>query len=103
MVMQCNNISYKLKQYRTASGLCRKEVARALQLKDSSSLSRWESGLSIPKFTIVIKLAIIYGTLPHLLYEDLWQETKDELYKHAKPLLSRAVSTRKRFNRASFY
>ena len=62
----------KLKMFRHCQGYSQKKVARFLGLDNTSMLSRWENGISIPSLMLVFKLARIYQVEPTELYEELW-------------------------------
>lgn len=59
-------------------GYSRKKVARMLGLADPSMLSRWERGASAPGIVQVIRLARLYDTLPHELFDELWLRYEDQ-------------------------
>ena len=44
------------------------EVAAILGLKDSSPISRWEKGLSLPSLEHLFGLSRIYKTMPNEMY-----------------------------------
>jgi len=52
-----------LRKYRKAIGLKQKDVARILNFKSSSMISRWEKGVCLPSLINVIKLSGIYSVL----------------------------------------
>ena len=66
--------------YRMLVGLKQKQVARLLKLEDSSMISRWEKGECMPNGVQLLKLSIIYKTLPNQLYIDLTRDFKKELF-----------------------
>lgn len=70
--MEAGRIPNKLKSFRRSFGYSQKKVARILRLTDTSSLSRWEHGVSVPSMLQVFRLSRIYNTLPHDLYDELW-------------------------------
>jgi len=49
-----------------------------LGLADTSTLSRWECGITIPNLVQVFRLARIYRIQPHDLYEELWHRIGEE-------------------------
>lgn len=52
---------------RIAAGLTQSEVARRLEI-DQSAVSRWENGKRIPRGTLLVKVADLYGcTIDELL------------------------------------
>jgi transcriptional regulator with XRE-family HTH domain len=85
----------RLKKYRRLFCLSQKEVATILGLKDTSPLSRWEKGLSLPNLVQLFRLARIYQAMPNELYFDLWQIISKEiaakgnnLLAHPEPIIS---------------
>ena len=77
-------IQNRLKMYRRRVGLSQKQVAKRLGLKDTSPVSRWESGLMYPSIAYVFQLSRIYNTIPQEFYPNLWQSiTRDHIqYEH---------------------
>lgn len=55
-------------------GLSQKKVARKLGLADTGTISRWEKGFVIPGTLHLFRLAQLYHTLPHQLYDALWNQ-----------------------------
>lgn len=76
--MEVGRIPNKLKLFRHSHGYSQKKVAHILGLADTSTLSRWEHGLSVPSIVQVFRLSRIYKTLPHELFEDLWNSIETE-------------------------
>ena len=76
--MEPGRIPNKLKLFRRSCGYSQKKVARILRLSDTSSLSRWEHGVSVPSMVQVFRLSRIYHTLPHNLYDELWRSIGSE-------------------------
>ena len=72
--MEKGRIPNKLKMIRRCHGYSQKKVARILGLADTSTLSRWEHGGAMPNIVQVFRLARIYNTLPHELFEELWNQ-----------------------------
>jgi transcriptional regulator with XRE-family HTH domain len=60
-----------LRKYRKAKGLQQKQVAEIMGLKDSSLISRWENGISLPDLKNAFKLAAVYGVMIDSLFMDL--------------------------------
>lgn len=56
-----------------------------LGLADTSTLSKWEHGISVPGTVQVFRLSRIYSTLPHELFNDLWEQAGSE---YASPVQS---------------
>ena len=59
------------RNFRIIAGLNRKEVAFLLNIKNFGRISEWEQGLSNPSIENLIKLSIVYRTLPDQLYYEL--------------------------------
>jgi transcriptional regulator with XRE-family HTH domain len=72
--MEISRYPNKLKLFRRCNGYSQKNVACILGLADTSSLSRWEKGTSLPSMTQVFQLARIYKTMPHELFIELWNQ-----------------------------
>jgi len=72
--MEISRIPNKLRSLRRCNGYSRKKVARFLGLADTSTLSRWESGVILPGTIQAFKLARLYHTLPHELFNELWDD-----------------------------
>ena len=77
--MENSRIPNKLKMFRRCTGYSQKKVARILGLSDTSTLSRWEHGVTVPSMVQVFRLARIYETFPHELFLELWNNNKTEL------------------------
>jgi len=69
----------QLKQYRKAKGYKQMAVAGMLGLTDSSLLSRWERGFSMPNAVNLLRLAAIYGVSVENLYKETYRTLKEEL------------------------
>jgi transcriptional regulator with XRE-family HTH domain len=76
--MEISRVPNKLKMFRRCSGYSQKKVARMLGFSDTSTLSRWEHGLSVPSMVQVFRLARIYRTWPHELFTELWYQVDTE-------------------------
>lgn len=72
--MEKGRSSNKLKMFRRSFGFSQKKVARVLGLADTSTLSKWEHGVTLPGTVQVFRLARIYQTLPHELFDELWNQ-----------------------------
>jgi transcriptional regulator with XRE-family HTH domain len=81
----------KLKKYRRLFCFSQKEVAAMLGLKDTSPLSRWEKGISLPNIIHLFRLSRIYKTMPSEMYFDLWQHISKEISAKENNLLAQAV------------
>jgi transcriptional regulator with XRE-family HTH domain len=72
--MEYGRFPNKLKKYRRIAGYSQKKVARALGFADTSVISRWERGTMLPSLRHVFKLSKLYHTLPHELFDLLWNQ-----------------------------
>jgi len=63
----------QFKEMREKAGLTQEVVSRKLELKDKSTISKWETGKSAPTFEMLPKVAELYGC------------TIDELYGYTNP------------------
>lgn len=72
-------IPNRLKKHRRIAGLKQRHIARLLALHDTKPVSLWERGLAMPSTLNLIKLSIIYRTLPNELYYELFVELKAEI------------------------
>ena len=75
LCMENSRVPNKLKMFRHCCGYSQKKVAHILGLADTSTLSRWEHGVAFPSIKQVFSLARIYRTLPHELFDALWNHT----------------------------
>src|SRR5258706_15431017 len=82
----------KLKKFRRLFCLTQKEVARLLGLKDTSPISRWEKGISLPSLLHLFGLSRIYKTMPSEMYVDLWQSISKEISVKENSLLAQSES-----------
>lgn len=64
---------------RNKMGFSQKRVARALGLKRTSELSRYEHGTRIPGLINALKLEIVYRTPVAFLFNNLYSELKNEI------------------------
>jgi len=77
--MEIGQFPNKLKSFRRINGFSRKKVARIIGHSDTSTLSRWERGIVLPGILQVFQLSRMYHTLPHDLFDELWNDLeKDE-------------------------
>jgi transcriptional regulator with XRE-family HTH domain len=81
----------RLKKYRRLFCFSQKEVATMLGLKDTSPLSRWEKGISLPNILHLFRLSRIYKTMPSEMYFDLWQSISKEILAKENNLLAQNV------------
>lgn len=68
-----------LKKYRRVRGLKQKDVARILDLKSPSRISRWEKGACLPSVRNALRLAVVYRVMVDAIFSDLNRSLRDEL------------------------
>ncbi len=90
--MENSRFPNKLKKYRRLFCFSQKEVAAILGLKDTSPLSRWEKGISLPGLMHLFRLSRIYTTMPSEMYFDLWQTISKEVSAKENDLLAHRES-----------
>jgi transcriptional regulator with XRE-family HTH domain len=78
-----------LKKHRKLLKYTQKDVARLLDLQDTSQISRWEKGLSFPNTINLLKLSIIYRTFPNELYFDLLVSLRHDVIKMEKIVIKK--------------
>ena len=94
MPMEINEIiGNNLAELRKAHGMTQREVAVKLDFSDKS-VSKWESGESIPSIDVLVKLAQLYS----VKLDYFVSETHDETQKEPEPEPQKPVS-RYRYNR----
>jgi len=76
--MEISRFHNKLKLFRRSKGYSQKKLARMLGLADTSTISRWEHGVAFPSIMQTFRLARIYNTLPHELFDELWNQVGSE-------------------------
>jgi transcriptional regulator with XRE-family HTH domain len=76
----------RLRRYRRLMGYTQREVAFFLGCKNPIRVSRWEKGDAEPSMVNLLKLSILYRTLPHELYFDLYQTLRRELSEKEEQL-----------------
>lgn len=81
------SVAHSLRRYRRARGLQQKEVAEILGLKDSSMISRWEKGFSLPSTLNIIKLALVYRTMIDALFLDVMRSMLEDLREKERRVL----------------
>ena len=81
------HIPNRLKKHRVLMGYKQKDVAYLLGLVSTNRISQWEHGLTLPNTTNLIKLSVIYRTLPTDLYYDLMNTIRQELSTKEQTLL----------------
>ncbi len=71
-------ISNRLRACRKETNLLQVDVAKSLGLDCADRISRWENGTAMPNVINLFKLAAIYNVMPHDLYPELLQVTKEQ-------------------------
>lgn len=74
LLMEFGRYPNRLKRYRRIAGYSQKKVARLLGFLDTSSLSRWEHGITVPHIVNIFRLASLYHAKPEELYSELWDQ-----------------------------
>ena len=92
MDMEDGRIPNRLKRYRRLAGYSQKQVAKALALQNTSCVSRWEKGLSVPEMFTLFRLSILYRTNPFHLYQECWQQLKREVSEREEKMHTRRKS-----------
>lgn len=64
----------RLQTFRKSAGLQQQHVATLLGLNNTASLSDWENEKQMPNGTNLMKLCIIYDTIPQELYPEYFQQ-----------------------------
>lgn len=80
-----------LKKHRKLMGYTQNQVANKLGYKNASIISIWENSEVIPSYINVLKLSILYRTLPFELYPRLYKEIRKDLSELDSP--SREAAT----------
>jgi len=76
MELAGRHIPNSLRRQRKLMGYSQTDVAKQLGMKRTNRISEWERGDAMPSLINLLKLSIIYRTLPTDLYFDLFQELK---------------------------
>ena len=68
----------RIESLRASKGISQLELAKMLGYKSDSTISKWESGASIPTGTKIVKLAQVLGTsTDYILFGDGPETTED--------------------------
>ncbi len=70
-------IPNSFKKHRMIAGYLQKDVSFLLGHSSTNQLCRWERGEAMPSVLNLIKLSIIFRTLPNELYFDLLKEQQE--------------------------
>lgn len=79
-----------LRRHRKLWKYSQKEVSLLLGHKDSTRLSKWESGEALPGPLNLIKLGIIYHTIPTEFYFEYYSKTRNTIFKKMRDLKTKA-------------
>ncbi len=74
-----NTIKNNLWRARQRSGFERKQIAFLLSRKVADEISRYEKGINLPNLKNALKLEIIYQTPIRLLFQDLFEQSRNEI------------------------
>lgn len=78
--------SNRLRYHRTMMKYKLGDVAYLLGHAHQDMIGRWERGACFPKGVDLLKLCLIFRTLPHALYPDLADSLKREITKREREL-----------------
>jgi transcriptional regulator with XRE-family HTH domain len=81
-------ITNRLRRARKIAGYTQRQVAAFLGHKNSARVSSWEKGYALPNTVNLFKLSILYRTLPHDFYIDLYQQLRKQLLSPAETISS---------------
>lgn len=70
-----------LRKHRKRRGLSQKEVAKILELKSASIISRWERGVCLPNTPNLFRLTVLYRTMPEALFFQYLGSVKEEIQR----------------------
>ena len=73
-----------LRHHRKVLGLTMKDVAKIINHKNVSRLSKWEHGISAPSLINLLKLSIVYKTLIDQFYPDIRNDIRKRLLTGSK-------------------
>ncbi len=79
MVHNKNHLNNNLRKQRRLMGYKLREVARILDINNTSRISKWELGTSTPSLKNLVKLSIIYRTLMDQFYLEYRDKIKKEI------------------------
>lgn len=65
------NIPNALRSHRLERGLTQQDMAKLLNLKDNTLISRWETGIAYPNAENIMKLCKIYRTTFERLFGNI--------------------------------
>jgi hypothetical protein len=76
----------RLRYHRTILKYRLQDVAYLLGHARQDLVGRWERGICLPKGSDLLKLCLIFRTLPHDLYPDLTDSLKREITERERSL-----------------
>lgn len=78
-----------LRKYRKVRGLKQKDVAKILNLRSPSRVSRWEKGVCLPSFSNALRLAVVYRVMVDIIYPDLLANIRREIMDRENKVVNR--------------
>lgn len=69
-----HSIGRRFRKARILMGYSREDVRQVLGLQSTSHISDWERGVRLPGIPNLLKLSVLYKTLPDTLLHELRQE-----------------------------
>jgi len=90
MEIEGRHIPNRLQEHRTIHGYRLKDVAHLLGHKNTNQVGKWENGEGMPGLVNLIRLSIIYSTLPTDLYFDVLKEQQEYIATNRQTLFVRA-------------
>lgn len=78
--------------YRRRLGFTQKHVARLLGHRDTSMVSRYETGRSLPPLEVALKLEIIYRVPVAFLFPQAYEQLREALRRKETRLSRRPLS-----------
>lgn len=84
-----------LRKYRKVRGLKEKDVARILNLKSPSRISRWEKGACLPSLANAFRLAKLYRVMVDAIFVDLSDFLGEEIKGRENELSGQKTSSGK--------
>jgi transcriptional regulator with XRE-family HTH domain len=86
--VEFKKIPNNLRKYRKALGLMQGDVAKIMNLKSASIISRWEKGVCFPSMLNAFKLAGLYCVLVDALFFPLIRMIKKKIMERQGDFLS---------------
>ena len=83
-----------LKKYRKIYGYSQQQVAQLIGHKSKTKISNYENGIVVPSLKIMMKLSLIFRTLPQELFPHMFQKMRKEISK-AEIKLQQQLSKKK--------